>query len=223
MRREQQDRAEIFLDTLRPEWPDYIVALEQEALQEEVPIIRRGTRDVIRFLLQSVKPVKMLEIGTGVGYSALVMKEVMPENGSILTVENYAPRIQKAKAHFEKYHARPFVTLWDMDGEEALKKCIREGMTFDGIFLDGPKGQYGTYLPLMKNVLNRNGFILCDNLFHEGDVLESRFIVRRRDRTIHKHMRQFLKDLREDPELLSIALVEGDGLSLSFYRGKSDR
>lgn len=211
----KEDRAEVYFDTLRPKYPEYINKLELEALQDEVPIIRRGTRDILRYLLRTHNCKNILELGAAVGYSALVMSEQISRDAHVTTVEKVPARIKKARENFAKYDRNNKITLLEGDVYDVLDTLVEEGREYDFIFLDAAKAQYLGFLPNILKLLKTGGLLVSDNVLHEGDVLESRYFIRRRDRTIHERMREYLKVITNHPQLETICLTEGDGTTIS--------
>lgn len=214
----EEERMEVFLELFREEPPVYIQELEKEARQQGVPIIRRGTGDVLRYLLRIQKPQRILEVGTAVGYSALLMAEYMPENGRITTVEKVASRLAAARRNFDRYDSGGRICLVEGDAAEVLPDLVGQGFQYDFIFMDAAKGQYLNFLPGVMELLVRGGTLVSDNIMHEGDILQSRYAVTRRDRTIHGRMREYLEVLTHHRELETICLPIGDGITISTKR-----
>lgn len=213
------ERVEVFLEKYREEPPKHIVALEQEALAAKVPIIRRGTRDMLRYLLRTERPKRVLEVGTAIGYSALFMKSCLPKKSYIKTIEKVQMRLVEAKKNFATYDKEGMITLLEGDATEVLHRLAENGEQFDFIFMDAAKGQYMNFLPDVQKLLADGGTLVSDNIFHEGDVLESRYAVTRRDRTIHSRMREYLQVLMDKEQLETICLPIGDGMTISKKRG----
>lgn len=214
----ERERMEVFLELFREEPPVYIQGLERDARQQGVPIIRRGTGDVLRFLLRTRRPERILEVGTAVGYSALFMAEYMPENARITTVEKVASRLVEARHNFERYDSRKRIRLVEGDAAEVLQDLAEQGCQYDFIFMDAAKGQYLNFLPAVMTLLVRGGILVSDNIMHEGDILQSRYAVTRRDRTIHARMREYLQVLTHHRELETTCLPIGDGITISVKR-----
>lgn len=212
---EDEERIDIFIDSKSRKFPEYLETLEREAIKDEVPIIRKDSQRLLRFLMCLKEPETILEIGTAVGFSALLMAEYTNENCRITTIENYEPRIKKAEENFEKHDKTGKITLLKGDAKEEIKKL--EG-SFDIIFLDGPKGQYEAYLDDLLRLLKIGGLLITDNIFKEGEILESRFAVTRRNRTIHARMRDYLLRLRDEEILENVILPTGDGMTLSVKK-----
>lgn len=210
-----RDRADIYFQTLMNEPAKYISDLEKKAQQEEVPIIRRATRDLLRYLLHVHKPENVLEVGTAIGYSALFMKECLGENGKIDTIEKVPARIKEAKENFRKFDKRNQITLYEGDATKVLKDLASQNKRYDFIFMDAAKGQYMNFLPDILTMLNPGAMLVSDNILHNGDVLQSRYAVTRRDRTIHGRMREYLYTLTHHDELETICLSLGDGVTIS--------
>ena len=210
-----QERMEVFLGKYRETPPAYIVELERQALVDEVPVIRRGTRDVLRFLLRTGRPAQVLEVGTAIGYSALCMKEYLPETSRITTIEKVEMRLVEARKNLKKFDSEGRITLLEGDAADVLRSLVEQGKSYDFIFMDAAKGQYLNFLPDVLKLLSEGGTLVSDNILHEGDVLESRYAVTRRDRTIHGRMREYLQVLMDTEELETICLSIGDGMTIS--------
>ena len=210
-----QERMEVFLGKYRETPPAYIVELERQALADEVPVIRRGTRDVLRYLLRTGRPAQVLEVGTAIGYSALCMKEYLPETSRITTIEKVEMRLVEARKNLKKFDSEGRITLLEGDAADVLRSLVEQGKSYDFIFMDAAKGQYLNFLPDVLKLLSEGGTLVSDNILHEGDVLESRYAVTRRDRTIHGRMREYLQVLMDTEELETICLSIGDGMTIS--------
>ncbi len=192
-----------------------IEEIEQEALDTFVPIIRKETQSFLKVLLMMKKPLRVLEVGTAVGFSAILMSEYMPEEGHITTIENYEKRIPIAKRNFERAGKTEKITLIEGDALEVMKSL--EG-PFDLIFMDAAKGQYIYYMPEAVRLLAPEGILVSDNVLQDGDIMESRFVVERRNRTIHSRMREYLYELKHHEELQTSILPLGDGVALSIKK-----
>lgn len=214
----EKERIEVFFDTLRPELPDYIIDLEKEALRDEVPVIRRGTRDLLRYLLRTGKPARVLEVGTAIGYSALFMKECLPAESRITTIEKVEMRLAEARKNLRKYDPEERIRLLEGDAACILEQLVKEKEHYDFIFMDAAKGQYMNFLPFLLRLLEPGGVLVSDNILHDCDVLESRYAVTRRDRTIHSRMREYLYTITHMEELETICLSVGDGVTVSTKR-----
>ena len=211
------ERLETFLNSMDPELPGELFSLEQRALADHVPIIRRGTRSFLRWILAERRPGRILEIGTAVGFSALFMAWYAPEPVRIVTVEQDARRIAEARKNFAAAGRQKQITLLEGDAAEILPGLSGP---FDRIFMDAAKGQYPFLLPQAKRLMAQGGLLITDNVLQEGDILESRFAVRRRDRTIHKRMREYLYTLAHDEDLVCTVLPVGDGLAVCTVKRK---
>ena len=190
-----------------------IEAIEQEALRDGVPIIRKEMQSFLKVLLMIKRPMRILEVGAAVGFSSILMSEYMPEGGHITTIENYDKRIPIARANFKRAGKEEQIDLIEGDALEVMHGL--EG-PYDLIFVDAAKGQYINFLPEIKRLMPDNGMLLTDNVLQDGDVIESRFIVERRNRTIHSRMREYLYALTHDKELTTVILQLGDGAAVSI-------
>lgn len=216
------DRMEVFLDMFREEPPEYIRDLEKYARENNVPVIRRGTRDILRFLLRTRKPERVLEVGTAIGYSALFMKECLPETSRITTIEKVEMRLVEARRNFARYDTEGRVRLLEGEAAQCLRELVVKGERYEFIFMDAAKGQYLNFLPDVLEILTPGGILVSDNILHEGDVMESRYAVTRRDRTIHGRMREYLQVLTHHGELETICLPFGDGITVSVKGGNGE-
>lgn len=187
--------------------------IEQDALAARVPIIRRETAALIKTLVAAKRPKAILEIGTAVGYSALLMARVMPENCHITTVEKYEKRIPVARENFCLAGEEERITLLEGDAGEILDRL--RGETFDFVFMDAAKGQYLAWLPKIMELMPVGAMLVSDNVLQDGDIVQSRFAVDRRNRTIHSRMREYLYELKHNRALETSILPVGDGVAIS--------
>ena len=197
-----------------PEEP-LLERIEAEALAARVPIIRKEIQSFLKTLLVMHKPRKVLEIGTAVGFSALLMSAYLPEGGHITTIENYEKRIPIARENFRQAGKEGVISLIQGDALAVMKELTE---AYDLIFMDAAKGQYIHYLPEAVRLLAPGGVLVSDNVLQGGDVLESRFAVERRDRTIHSRMREYLYELKHHDQLQTSILPLGDGVALSVRK-----
>ncbi|MCP1109943.1 putative O-methyltransferase YrrM [Lachnospiraceae bacterium PM6-15] len=191
---------------------DYLEELRQIAEASDVPIIKRETQSLLKVLIQMKKPKRILEIGTAIGYSALLMKAYAIK-AQITTIENYPKRLELARENFQKLDEEGQINLIAGDAGEVITGLDE---TYDVIFVDGPKGQYIGYLEDLLRLLAPEGILVTDNILQDGDVCKSRYAIRRRDHTIHKRMREFLEAIKHDSRLTTALLPVGDGVALSY-------
>ncbi len=212
------DRMEKYIDLTQEQLPEYLMDVREDALAVGIPIIRPSVQGLLRFLMRYSKPSSILEIGAAVGFSALLMHEYAPD-AQITTIENYEPRLVKARENFEKYAVQSDgiygkIRLCEGNAEDILPNLESESADF--VFLDAAKGQYIILLPEIVRILKPGGLLVADNCMQDGDVIESRYAVRRRDRTIHDRMREYLSAVSVHPELSSSILPMADGVTLSY-------
>ena len=209
------ERMVTFIHSLETENSEILETIEKEALDTYVPIIRKEMQSFLKVLLQIKKPMRILEVGTAVGFSALLMSEYVSEDCKITTIEKYEKRIPIARENFKRAGKEEQITLLEGDALEILKSLDE---TYDFIFMDAAKGQYGSFFDESIEKLKSGGILLCDNVLQDGDVLESRFAVTRRNRTIHARMREYLYSLTHDERLETGIFNIGDGMSLSIKK-----
>lgn len=212
-----EERMRAFINSLDRGTPEWLDNLRRQAVEDRVPVIRTETGSLLRFLLALERPSSILEVGTAVGYSALLMSEYMPENCHITTIEKYEKRIPIAKENFRKAGREDRITLLEGDAADILKQL---DTPFDLVFMDAAKGQYPHFLPEAVRLLAPGGLLVSDNVLQEGDIIESRYAVTRRDRTIHARMRDYLYELTHHALLETVVLPVGDGVTLSVKKGE---
>ena len=190
----------------------FLEELEQTALRDRVPVIRREMQSFIKTFLAMNQPGRILEVGTAIGFSTLLMCEYGPEDLKIVTIENYEKRIPIARENFRRAGREDQITLLEGDAGELLKTL--EG-PFDMIFMDAAKGQYIHWLPDIRRLMAKGSVLISDNVLQEGDIIESHYLVERRKRTIYKRMREYLYELKHDPSFVTSILPLGDGVTVS--------
>ena len=205
------DRMTTFINSLDPGNPEYLDRLEEEAIADFVPIIRKDMQAFLKFMMRLCKPRKILEGGTAVGFSSLLMSEYAPE-AHITTIENYEKRIPIARDNIAKAGKSASIDLIPGDATEILPTLTD---TYDFIFMDAAKGQYINFLPEIMRLLSKGGILVSDNVLQDGDIIESRFAVVRRDRTIHTRMREYLYTLKHMEGVSTVILPVGDGITVT--------
>ncbi len=209
------ERLATFINSLDAGNAPYLNELERYAKKTNVPIIRTEMQSLLKFLLAMKEPKEILEVGTAIGFSALLMSEYGPKDCHITTIEKYEKRIPLAKENFKKAGKEENITLLEGDATEILQTL--EG-TYDFIFMDAAKGQYINFLPDIMRLLKVGGLLISDNVLQDGDIIESRFAVTRRNRTIHARMREYLYELKHHEALETVILPVGDGVTISVRR-----
>lgn len=214
------ERIAAYIHSLEVPGSELCESVRKAALADQVPIIRPETASLLTFFVKLNRPERILEVGTAVGYSALLMSEAMPEDAVITTIEKYQPRIDQAKINFEKAGLGERIRL--LEGDAAVILETLEG-PFDLVFMDAAKGQYLHFLPQVLRLLRPGGMIFSDNVLQDGDVLESRFAVTRRNRTIHARMREYLYELKHTEGLTTSVIPIGDGVAVTLKEESRER
>lgn len=207
-----EERISTFINSFDPGNVPYLNDLEEYAIKTNVPIIRPQMQSLLKLLLAMKKPKQILEVGTAIGFSALLMSEYGPKDCKITTIEKYEKRIPIAKENFAKAGKEKQITLLEGDATEILKELSGP---YDFIFMDAAKGQYINFLPDILKLMPEGGLLISDNVLQDGDALESRYAVTRRNRTIHTRMREYLYELKHCEELQTDILPVGDGVTIS--------
>lgn len=212
------ERLASYINSLDTGNTEILDTIEREAVADHVPIIRKEMQTFLKVLLALKKPARILEVGTAVGFSAILMAEYDPVRAQITTIENYQKRIPIARENFIRAGKESQITLLAGDATEVLKTLEEP---FDFIFMDAAKGQYIHFLPEILRLLAPDGVLVSDNVLQDGDIIESRFVVTRRNRTIHKRMREYLYELTHRGELVTTVLPVGDGITVSTRRSET--
>ena len=210
-----EERMKTYINSLDMGNTPFLQELESRALADRVPIIRRDMQSFMRMLLAVKQPKRILEVGTAVGFSTLLMCEYGPDDLKITTIENYEKRIPIAKENFIRAGKEKQIMLLEGDAAQILPTLTE---TYDFIFMDAAKGQYIHFMPDILRLLGSEGTLVSDNVLQDGDIIESRFAVTRRNRTIHKRMREYLYELTHDEHLVTAVLPIGDGVTVSTWK-----
>ena len=206
------ERYTTYLNSLYPELSPVLREIRKEAIEQFVPIIRPETANFLQTLIKMNVPKSILEVGAAVGFSASLMAETAGSDAKIITIENYKPRIPIANANIKRAGFDNQITLLEGDATDILPTL--DG-PFDFVFMDAAKGQYINFWPEIKRLTKDGGVIVTDNVLQDGDIIESRFAINRRNRTIHKRMRDYLYELTHDKDYYTTILPLGDGVSIS--------
>ena len=201
------ERIVTYMHSLEKPNNNVLEEIEQQAHIDGVPIIRKEMESFLRVMLTITKPKRILELGTAVGYSAILMSEA---------IENYGKRIVQARDNFKKADKEDVITMLEGDAMEIMPGL--EGDSFDFVFMDAAKAQYIHFLPEVMRLMKKGAVLITDNVLQEGDIIQSKYVVRRRDRTIHKRMREYLEVVKNHPELETTIVPIGDGITISVKK-----
>ncbi|MCR4754173.1 MAG: O-methyltransferase [Lachnospiraceae bacterium] len=208
------ERLYTFINSMDEGLPDELAELEKEAVDTYVPIIRKDMQAYLKYLMFTHRPKNILEVGTAIGFSAILMSEYAPD-AHITTIENYDKRIPIARQNFIRFNRQDRIELIEEDALEVLPLLTD---SYDFIFMDAAKGQYINYLPDILRLLKPGAILVSDNVLQDGDIVESKYAVVRRDRTIHTRMREYLYELKHNENLVTVILPVGDGITVSYRK-----
>ncbi len=212
------ERIREYIDSLDAGHGRLIENIRQQAVDSDVPIIKRDTESLLIAMLAAIDARSILEVGTGVAYSAIAMADAL-KDVHITTIEKYPPRIKEAKKNIRLSDMVDRIKLIEGDASEALNELMKEKAgSFDFIFMDAAKAQYINWLEMALALLRDGGMLFSDNVLLEGTIIESRYIVDRRDRTIHTRMREYLYKLKRDERLITSIVTIGDGVAISIKK-----
>ena len=184
--------------------------IKEKALDEHIPIIMDDTLAVIDKVLKEIKPKKILEIGTAVGYSAMCFSEYLQEGGRIDTIERDEERIAQAKENIVKVGVQEKINIIEGDAVEILPNLNEK---YDMIFIDAAKGKYPFFLQESLRMLNENGIIFADNILYKGYVMSD--YNKHKQRTAVRNLREYIAEVTNNPELETEILEVGDGLAIT--------
>ena len=195
-----------------------VFELEEYAKVNDVPIIRNGTKDLIKLLINIKKPKNILEVGTAIAYSTIIMARI-DKDIKITTIEDFKRRQEEAENNIKKYDTYNQITLIKDDATNFFENNKEENI-YDLVFLDAAKGQYINWLPHIKRLMKNGSILIADNIFKDGEILESKFAIKKRNRTIHKRMREYLHSIFHDDDLKSFIIKIDDGVAISIKNVK---
>ncbi len=219
------ERIVSFINSYSKSDSDFLAKIEKKAISDGVPIIRKEMASYLKVMLRMIRPERILEIGGGVGYSSILMSENTDENCNIITIENYEPRIKELRENLEALNAIKAdvcegaytgrITLLAGDAMDILPTLDGK---FDLIFMDAAKGQYINFLPYVLRLMKSTSVLISDNVLQEGEIVQSRYAVTRRNRTIYERMREYIKALTDTEELVTSIVPLGDGITISVMK-----
>ncbi len=184
--------------------------IKQKAIEEHIPIIMDDTLEIIEKYMKEIKPKRILEIGTAVGYSAICFSEFLDTNGKIDTIERDEERAKEAEENFKKVEVEEKINLYVGDAVEILPTLNEK---YDMVFIDAAKGKYPFFLREALRMINNNGIIFADNILYKGYVLSD--YNKHKQRTAVRNLREYLKEVSENSNLETEILEVGDGLAVS--------
>ena len=191
---------------------------KQIACEKETwPIIKPEVADFMRVQLSLIQPSTILEIGTAVGYSSILMSEHLKEGGKITTLERFPYMLETARKNIKRAGLENTIEIIEGDAADTLLTLSDE--YYDVVFMDCAKGQYINFLPECIRVLKPGGLLITDNVLHKGSVAKSRYLIERRQRTTHSRLREFLWTIMHSNQLVSSVMPLGDGVALSYKIG----
>ncbi|MBE5944164.1 MAG: O-methyltransferase [Lachnospiraceae bacterium] len=210
------DRVSSFIKSFIEDEEGYLGRLYEDAVGRGIPVMRPETKELLKTQLILHKPTKLLEIGTAVGFSALYMSEHVAPGATITTLELSPERVKEARANIKAMGRESQIRVIEGDAAVTLKELPSD--SFDFAFVDAAKGQYIYYYPEVMRLVRSGGLIISDNILQDGDVLESHFLVEKRNRTIHDRMREYLYTITHDERVDTALLSVGDGVAISVKR-----
>lgn len=199
-----------YLKGLIPNSPEILAGIEEYAAINNVPIISLEGARLLQLLVKINKSKTILEVGTAIGYSTAWLASGIIGEGKVTTIELDEERAKIAHENLNKLNLSDKVEILVGDAREIIPKLKEK---YDYIFIDAAKGQYNNYLQNSLPLLNQGGILVADNVLFRGMVAQSE--INKKYKTLIKGLRQFLKDLYLQPELDTVVLPIGDGISIS--------
>ena len=184
--------------------------IKQKALEEHIPIIMDDTLEIIANYLIKMKPERILEIGTAVGYSAICFSSYLSDDGMIDTIERDEERIKEAKVNIKNMDLENKIHIYEGDAVEILPTLNEK---YDAVFIDAAKGKYPFFLKEALRMIKPNGIIFADNILYKGYVMSD--YNKHKQRTAVRNLREYIKEVTENPNIETEILEVGDGLAVS--------
>ncbi|HBA96510.1 MAG TPA: O-methyltransferase [Lachnospiraceae bacterium] len=209
------ERLGVFIDSLSWNIPQYLKEAEKKAASENVPVIKRPVQTLLGFLLRFASPDAILEIGTATGFSSMLISEYASQAATIDTIEKVPARIKGALENYKKYNKETRINLIQGDASEVLETLVAQKKLYGFVFMDAAKGQYMNFAGPVYRLLKDRGILVTDNVLKDGEIIQSRYAVTRRDRTIHGRMRSYLYYLTHSGDFDTVILPVGDGVAVS--------
>ena len=200
-----------YLRTLQPHYDGVLGEIEKESRDAQVPVIPHETARLLSVLLTMKKPKNILEVGTAVAFSSGLMSRYLQDGGTITTIDRYELMLKDARKNIARMGLEDTIKILEGDAADILPTLTGP---YDVIFLDAAKGQYSAFLPHCLRLLPVGGLLIVDDVLQGGDIAKTRFSVPRRQRTIHKRLRNFLWDISHNDALESSIVPIGDGLAV---------
>ncbi len=205
------DYINAYLRTVQPMYDGVLGEIQKESIKASVPIIPHETARLLSVLLSILRPKNILEIGTAVAFSAGLMSRYLQPGGKVTTIDRFEVMLKDARVNIKRMGLENTIEIIEGDAADVLPTLIGP---YDVIFLDAAKGQYGHFLPHCLRLLPVGGVLIVDDVLQGGGIAQSRFSVPRRQRTIHKRMRNFLWDISHHECLESAIIPIGDGMTI---------
>ena len=187
--------------------------IKQQALQDHIPIIMDDTLEVMSKYLERIKPKKILEIGTAVGYSSICFSKYLSEEGKIDTIEREEQRVKEAKINIKKVGVEDKINIYEGDAVDILPTLNEK---YDIVFIDAAKGKYTFFLKEAIRMINKNGIIFADNILYKGYVMSD--YNKHKQRTAVRNLREYIKEVTQNPNIETEILEVGDGLAVSIVK-----
>lgn len=213
------DYLNTYLRTVQPMYDGVLGEIQKESIEANVPIIPHETARLLSVLLSMQKPKNILEIGTAVAFSAGLMSRYLQPEGKITTIDRFEVMLKDARKNIERMNLEDTIEILEGDAADILPTLTGP---FDVIFLDAAKGQYGNFLPHCLRLLPVGGILIVDDVLQGGGIAKTRFSVPRRQRTIHKRLRNFLWDISHHECLESTIIPIGDGVAICYKTKELD-
>jgi predicted O-methyltransferase YrrM len=207
-----------YINSLEPEQSKQLSEMRVYARENFIPILKIETQSLLEVTLIMNKPKNILEIGTAIGYSSILMSGCISEDTRITTIERSKPMIEQATKNIKLAGKEEQISLLQGDATDILQQLVEEDRKYDFIFMDAAKGQYITFFEPCMKMLMKEGTLFSDNVLQEGEVAQSRYGISRRNRTIHARMREYLWEIKHNKELSTSIITIGDGVAISIKK-----
>lgn len=190
-------------------------SMEEYARENHIPIAEPETASFLSVMTSIINPKSILEIGTAIGYSSIIMARA-GKSANILSLEYNSDIIPVARENIHLAGLDDRITVCEADAKDYLS-FLSDDESFDMIFLDGPKGHYYYMLDDCIRLLKKGGVLISDNVLYKGMTADDEHIIKRKE-TIVSRLRDYITALTNAPELKTSLLPLGDGVTISVKK-----
>ena len=208
------DRVESFIGQSVEQYKGFIGEIRKEAILNNIPVISIESARLLEILTRVKRPKRILEIGTAIGFTSILMADGLAENGKIDTIEIDDSTALKAAENIKKAGLKQKINLIAGDAVDVLLNIQQK---YDFVFIDAAKGQYCRYYELCSRMVLPGGIIFADNVLYRG-MTAGGDKINRRQRLLVKRLREYISTATNDERFVADVLSIGDGICISYKK-----